>query len=29
MKYCQIVDANYFRGRPKAHEAEQRGVLLR
>jgi cold shock CspA family protein len=29
VKYCQIVDAHYFRGRPKALEAEQRGVLLR
>ncbi|MEX2260608.1 MAG: NYN domain-containing protein [Bryobacteraceae bacterium] len=29
VKYCQIVDAHYFRGRPKAQEAEQRGVLLR
>ena len=24
VKYCQIVDAHYFRGRPKALEAEQR-----
>ncbi|HXB70074.1 MAG TPA: NYN domain-containing protein [Candidatus Acidoferrales bacterium] len=29
VKYCQIVDSHYFRGRPKAFEAEQRGVLLR
>jgi NYN domain len=29
VKYCQIVDAHYFRGRSKAQEAEQRGVLLR
>lgn len=29
VKYCQIVDAHYFRGRPRAQEAEQRGVLLR
>jgi cold shock CspA family protein len=29
VKYCQIVDAHYFRGRPKAQEAQQRGVLLR
>ncbi|MEP0828711.1 MAG: NYN domain-containing protein [bacterium] len=29
VKYCQIVDAHYFRGRPRAVEAEQRGVLLR
>lgn len=29
VKYCQIVDAHYFRGRPRAHEAEQRGVLMR
>lgn len=28
-KYCQIVDAHYFRGRPMARDAEQRGVLLR
>ena len=28
-RYCQIVDAHYFRGRPKAQDAEQRGVLLR
>jgi uncharacterized LabA/DUF88 family protein len=28
-KYCQIVDAHYFRGRPRAQDAEQRGVLLR
>jgi cold shock CspA family protein len=29
VKYCQIVDAHYFRGRPKARDAEQRGSLLR
>lgn len=29
VRYCQIVDAHYFRGRPRAHDAEQRGVLLR
>jgi len=29
VKYCHIVDAHYFRGRPRAFEAEQRGVLLR
>jgi cold shock CspA family protein len=29
VKHCQIVDAHYFRGRPKAQEAEQRGILLR
>jgi len=29
VRYCQIVDAHYFRGRPKAADAEQRGVLLR
>lgn len=29
VKYCQVVDAHYFRGRPRAQEAEQRGVLLR
>jgi len=29
VRYCQIVDAHYFRGRPKAVDAEQRGVLLR
>jgi hypothetical protein len=29
VKYCQIVDAHYFRGRPRAQDAEQRGVLLR
>jgi cold shock CspA family protein len=29
VKYCQIVDAHYFRGRPKAQDAEQRGVLMR
>jgi hypothetical protein len=28
VKYCQIVDAHYFRGRPKAGEAEERGVLM-
>jgi hypothetical protein len=29
VKYCQIVDAHYFRGRPKAQDAEKWGVLLR
>lgn len=29
VKYCQIVDAHYFRGRPRAQDAEQKGVLLR
>jgi hypothetical protein len=29
VQYCQIVDAHYFRGRPRAQDAEQRGVLLR
>jgi cold shock CspA family protein len=29
VRYCQIVDAHYFKGRPKAHDAEQKGVLLR
>jgi cold shock CspA family protein len=29
VKYCQIVDAHYFRGRPKAQDADQRGALLR
>lgn len=29
VKYCQIVDAHYFRGRLRAHDAEQRGALLR
>ena len=29
VKYCQIVDAHYFRGRPTAQEAEERGVLRR
>ena len=29
VRYCQIVDAHYFRGRPRALDAEQRGVLLR
>jgi hypothetical protein len=29
VKYCQIVDAHYFRGRPRAQEAEARGLLLR
>lgn len=27
-KYCQIVDAHYFRGRLRAQEAEERNVLL-
>lgn len=26
-RYCQIVDAHYFRGRPSAQDAERRGVL--
>jgi cold shock CspA family protein len=29
VRYCQIVDAHYFRGRPRAQDAEQRGVLLK
>jgi len=29
LKYCRIVDAHYFRGRPKAQDAEQRGILVR
>ena len=29
VKYCRIVDAHYFRGRPKAQEAELRGTLVR
>lgn len=29
VKYCQIVDAHYFRGRPRAQQAEARGLLLR
>jgi cold shock CspA family protein len=29
VKYCQIVDAHYFRGRPRAQDAEQKGTLLR
>lgn len=29
VKYCQIVDAHYFRGRLRAQDAEQRGALLR
>lgn len=28
-RYCQIVDAHYFRGRPRAQDAEQRGMLAR
>jgi cold shock CspA family protein len=28
-RYCQIVDAHYFRGRLRAQDAEERGVLLR
>jgi cold shock CspA family protein len=28
-KYCQIVDAHYFRGRPRALEADKRGLLLK
>jgi cold shock CspA family protein len=29
LKYCRVVDAHYFRGRPKAQDAEQRGTLVR
>lgn len=29
VRYCQIVDTHYFRGRPRAQDAEQRGVLLK
>lgn len=29
VKYCQIVDAHYFRGRPRALDAEQKGSLFR
>jgi cold shock CspA family protein len=29
VRFCQIVDAHYFRGRPRAADAEQRGSLLR
>lgn len=29
VRYCQIVDSHYFRGRPAAQEAEQRGSLFR
>lgn len=29
VRYCQIVDAHYFRGRPRAKDADQRGVLLK
>ena len=29
LKYCRVVDAHYFRGRPKAQDAEQRGILAR
>lgn len=29
VKYCQIVDAHYFRGRLRAQDAEQKGALLR
>ncbi|MCC6318266.1 MAG: NYN domain-containing protein [Gemmatimonadaceae bacterium] len=29
VRYCQIVDAHYFRGRPRAQDAEQRGMLAR
>jgi len=29
LKYCRVIDAHYFRGRPKAQEAEQRGILAR
>jgi cold shock CspA family protein len=28
-RHCQIVDAHYFRGRLRAQEAEDRGLLLR
>src|ERR1700733_9520929 len=28
-RFCQIVDAHYFRGRPRAQDADQRGVLLK
>jgi cold shock CspA family protein len=27
IRYCQIVDAHYFRGRPSADQADQRGIL--
>jgi cold shock CspA family protein len=29
LQYCRIVDAHYFRGRPRALDAEQRGILVR
>lgn len=29
VRYCQIVDAHYFRGRPRAQESDQRGSLFR
>jgi cold shock CspA family protein len=29
VQFCQIVDAHYFRGRPRAAAAEQQGSLLR
>lgn len=29
VRFCQIVDAHYFRGRPRAIDADQRGSLLR
>lgn len=29
VKYCQIVDAHYFRGRLRAQDAEEKGALLR
>ncbi len=29
LRYCRVVDAHYFRGRPKAQDAEQRGILAR
>jgi cold shock CspA family protein len=29
VRYCQIVDTHYFRGRPRAKDADQRGVLLK
>jgi cold shock CspA family protein len=29
VRYSQIVDAHYFRGRPRAKDADQRGLLLK
>jgi cold shock CspA family protein len=29
VRYSQIVDAHYFRGRPRAQDANERGVLLK